>query len=163
MNDPTARPGGGDTPTPAPPGEPVDLLDAPTLPRLGLSPSTLAAIFLGGALGSVARYLVEAHHHIAPGGFPWPTLMVNLSGSLAIGFILPLTEHSAARFPLARPAFVVGLLGGWTTYSTLAVEAVLLAKHGNGVSCVVYLAATVFGGCALVVLGHGAGRRFVSR
>jgi fluoride exporter len=138
-----------------------DLLDQPVLPLFGLTPGTLVAIFLGGAVGTVARYLLEAHHPIPVGSFPWPTLLVNLSGSLAIGFLLPLTEQVAPRAPLLRPLVIVGLLGGWTTYSTLAVDATLLAKGGDAVTCLAYLVATVAGGLALVVLGHAIGRRLV--
>jgi CrcB protein len=147
-----SRPGDGDDP---------DLLDQPTLPALGLSATTLAAIFVGGAVGTLLRYLLEVHHPIGQGGFPWPTLTVNLTGSLAIGLILPLTEHVSHRLPLVRPLFVVGLLGGWTTYSTLAVEATLLAKDGRIGICLAYLAATVVGGVGLVIVGHEAGRRVV--
>jgi CrcB protein len=61
-----------------------------------------------------------------------------------------------------RPLLLIGFLGGWTTYSTLAVDATLLARHGNLGTCVAYLAATVGGGLALVVAGHAAGRRLVA-
>ena len=133
----------------------------PVLPALGLSISAMAAIFLGGAVGTLLRYLLEVHHPIGQGGFPWPTFMVNLSGSLAIGLILPLTEHASRRLPLLRPLFVVGILGGWTTYSTLAVEATLLAKDGHVLTSLSYLAATVAGGIALVIIGHGAGKKLL--
>ncbi len=139
-----------------------DLLDEPVLPLLGLSGGTLAAVFFGGALGTVARYLLEAHHPSAPGGFPWVTLLVNLTGSLVIGFLVPLTEHVAPRAPLLRPLVLIGFLGGWTTYSTLAVEATLLGKNGDVATCIAYLVATVAGGLAFVVLGHAAGRRMTS-
>lgn len=138
-----------------------DLLDEPVLPLLGLSAPTLAAIFVGGALGTLARYLLAAHHAAGPGTFPWVTLLVNLTGSLAIGFLVPLTEHVAHRTPLLRPSLMIGFLGGWTTYSTLAVDAVLLTKHGDAVIGLAYLVATVAGGLVLVVAGHAAGRRVV--
>jgi CrcB protein len=138
-----------------------DLLDEPTLPLLGLSAGTLAAIFVGGGLGTVARYLLESHHPVAAGGFPWVTLLVNLTGSFAIGLLIPLTEHVAPRSPLLRPLAIIGFLGGWTTYSTLAVDATLLAKHGDVLTCVAYLVATVAGGLALVVAGHSVGRRVI--
>jgi CrcB protein len=138
-----------------------DLLDDSVLPAMGLSVSAMAAIFIGGAVGTLLRYLLEVHHPVGQGGFPWPTLVVNLSGSLAIGLILPLTEHMSRRLPLFRPLFVVGLLGGWTTYSTLAVEATLLAKDGHVLTSLVYLAATVVGGIGLVIIGHGAGKKLV--
>jgi len=138
-----------------------DLLDEPLVPLMGLSAGTMVAILVGGALGTVARYLLEAHHPLAPGDFPWVTLVVNLTGSFAIGLLLPLTEHVTHRFPVVRPLVVVGFLGGWTTYSTLAVDAVLLARHGDAATCVAYLVATVAGGLALVMAGHALGRRLV--
>ena len=138
-----------------------DLLEESFIPPMALSATTIAAVFVGGALGTVARYLLEAHHPLAPGDFPWVTLLVNLTGSFAIGLVLPLTEHLAHRFPVARPLVVVGFLGGWTTYSTLAVDAVLLARHGDVLTCLAYLVATLAGGLALVVAGHALGRRVV--
>ena len=67
------------------------------------------------------------------------------------------------RAPALRPFLVIGFLGGWTTYSTLAVEASLLVKDGDLGTCLAYLAATVVGGLALVVAGHDLGRRLVPR
>lgn len=138
-----------------------DLLDERVLPPLGLSAAVLLVIFVGGAMGTVARYLFAVHHPVAQGGFPWVTLVVNLSGSLAIGLLVPLTEHIAQRAPLARPLLVIGFLGGWTTYSTLTVEAALLAKDGDIATCLAYLAATIVGGLTLVVMGNALGRRMV--
>ena len=140
-----------------------DLLDETVLPLLGLSATTLVAVFAGAALGTSARYLLAAHHAVAVGGFPWVTLLVNLTGSFAIGLIVPVTERLTTRVPVARPLLVIGFLGGWTTYSTLAVDATLLAKHGDAGACLAYLAATVAGGLALVVAGHALGRRMADR
>ncbi len=88
-----------------------DALDRPTVPLLGLSAATLLAIFVGGALGTLARYLLDAHHQVPQGSFPWVTLVINLSGSLVIGGLVPLTEHVAPRAPWVRPLLVVGFLG----------------------------------------------------
>jgi fluoride exporter len=142
----------------APQGDDLDQL---FVPRLGLSVSTLVAIFVGGAIGTVSRYELDSHHTIAAGHFPWVTLVINLSGSFAIGLLVPLTEYITPRAPLARPFLIVGVLGGWTTYSTLAVEATLLAKNGAIADFVTYLAATVVGGLALVVVGTTLGRKLV--
>ncbi len=139
-----------------------DLLDEPVLPLFGLSAPTIAAVFLGGALGTLARYLLAAHHPAGAGSFPWVTLLVNLSGSLAIGFLVPVTEHASHRAPALRPLLMIGFLGGWTTYSTLAVDATLLLQHGDVGLCLAYLIATVAGGLALVVAGHAAARRLVA-
>jgi fluoride exporter len=139
-----------------------DLLDEPVLPLFGLSAASIAAIFVGGALGTVARYLLEVHHQAGPGSFPWVTLLVNLTGSFAIGALVPLTEHVSHRLPVFRPLLMIGFLGGWTTYSTLAVDATLLARHGDVGLALAYLAATVVGGLALVVAGHDLGRRLTA-
>ena len=146
---------------PEPPTPVEDALEQTAVPQLGLSVAVLAAIFVGGALGTVARYQLDAHHPVAQGGFPWVTLLINLSGSLAIGFLVPLTEHAAQRAPLARPFLIVGFLGGWTTYSTLAVDATLLARDGDIGLFVAYVVATVAGGVALVIAGHAVGRKLV--
>jgi fluoride exporter len=136
-----------------------DPLTAAPAPRLGWSLGALSAIAIGGALGTVARYLLETTFTTASGHFPATTLVINLSGSLAIGFLIPLTEWLSPRAPLARPFVVVGLLGGWTTYSTLAVDAVLLGKQHHVALSIGYLAATLIGGIGLVALGHAASRK----
>jgi CrcB protein len=130
--------------------------------RWGLSPATIVAIALGGALGTVARYLLDATFTDSPDHFPTTTLIINLSGSLAIGFLVPLVDNFTARAPLARPFLIIGILGGWTTYSTLAVDAVTLAKDGHAATAILSVAATLVGGLALVVVGTAAGRSTVS-
>jgi CrcB protein len=140
----------------------ADALTEPAVPRLRLSPAAVVAIALGGALGTVARFLLYAAFTERPDHFPTVILVINLSGSLAIGLLVPLMERAAARAPLARPFLIVGVLGGWTTYSTLAVAAVTLIKDGHTGTSLAYLAATVAGGLALVVVGHGIGRRMVA-
>ena len=136
-----------------------DLLEEPALPRVSPSPGTMAAIFVGGALGTLARYLLDTAHPAPAGHFPLTTLLINLSGSLAIGFAVPLAERFVGPAPWIRPLAIVGLLGGWTTYSTLAVDSVLLAKGGHGLLCAGYLAATVIGGIAAVMVGNRVGRK----
>jgi CrcB protein len=70
-------------------------------------------------------------------------------------------EKLTGQAPWLRPFAIVGVLGGWTTYSTLAVDAVLLAKGGHPALTVGYLAATVLGGIAIVVVGNALGRQVV--
>jgi CrcB protein len=131
-----------------------DLLDQPVLPRLGLSATTILAIFLGGALGTLARFLIDEGHPTAAGHFPFTTLLINLSGSLVIGAGIPLTERVGQRLPVLRPFAIVGVLGGWTTYSTLANDGIQLAQHGHVLSMLAYLGATIFGGLGAVLIGH---------
>lgn len=141
--------------------QPQHRSDEPAMPDLSVA--TLLAVFGGGALGTLARYLLEAHLPLGPGGFPWVTLLINLSGSLAIGLCLTLSERLPRRVQALRPLVVVGFLGGWTTYSTLAVDAVTLTRHGDALTAVAYLAATVVGGLALVVVGQAAAKRVAQR
>jgi CrcB protein len=132
------------------------------VPRLGLSPAVLVAIAFGGALGTVARFLLDSTYTQPAGHFPTVTLLINLSGSLAIGFLIPLLEAAVPRVPVARPFLVVGILGGWTTYSTFAVAAITLMQRGHAATSLAYLAATVVGGLALVILGNAGGRKVVA-
>jgi CrcB protein len=140
-----------------------DILEQAALPRLGLSPGVLVAIGLGGALGTVARFLLSSAFSDSARQFPTTTLLINLSGSLAIGLLVPLVENLAARVPLLRPFVIVGLLGGWTTYSALAVDAVTLAQHRHGWLGLLSVALTLGGGLALVLGGNSLGTRLVTR
>jgi CrcB protein len=104
---------------------------------------------LGGALGALARWSVTA----AARGGPWATLLVNLTGCLLIGGLLAV---ALARFPTStwvRPFFAVGILGGYTTYSTFALDVVRLTGSGAWQQAVGYLAASVLGGVGCVLAG----------
>jgi CrcB protein len=121
-------------------------------------PQVLGAIALGGALGAPARYGVAQLVHVSPGTFPWATFWTNLSGSFALGLLLALVLE---RFPPShylRPFAATGFLGAYTTYSTFAVETVLLAKDGHLVLAVLYSAASLLGGFAMAWAGIRAGR-----
>jgi fluoride exporter len=135
-----------------------DALAEEAVPRITLSPATIFAIAVGGALGTVGRFLLDTTFSEMAGHFPATTLLINLGGSLALGLLVPLVDNSR-RVSLLRPFLIVGLLGGWTTYSTLAVDAVTLTKDGHAITAALSLAATVFGGLILVLLGSAAGRR----
>ena len=115
--------------------------------------------------GRCSGYLLEVHHPVGTGGFPWPTLLINLSGFLAIGLLLPVTEHFAQRHSRCcdRSSVVRLSRRAGPPYSTLAVEATLLTKSGDTGVALAYLAATFVGGLALVVVGEAAGKRLVRR
>ena len=136
-----------------------DPLTDPAVPRLGLSLSVILVIALGGALGTVARFLLDSTFVEGSSQFPTVTLLINLSGSLAIGLLVPVVERWMPHLPQLRPFLIVGLLGGWTTYSALAVSAVTLVQNGHAGTGVLYLAATLVGGTALVAVGSALGRR----
>jgi len=108
---------------------------------------------LGGALGALARWGVATALPHDPGGWPWATLLVNLTGCLLIGVLLAVL---LSRFPAsswARPFLAVGVLGGYTTFSTFAVEVVRSVEVGAGLIAAGYLLTSVLGGVACVVLG----------
>ncbi len=90
----------------------------------------LAAIAIGGAAGSVLRYLVAGFVQGDTTRFPTGTLVVNATGCLAIGFLAERLMNSAAD-PLLRSAVLVGLLGGYTTFSTFSLETLRLAQGGQ--------------------------------
>ncbi len=89
------------------------------------------AVALGGAVGSMFRYWVSTGiGHRWPVGFPWGTIVVNGVGSLLIGFCYVIIEQ---RFPgneLIRTLVIVGLLGGFTTFSAFSIETVQLFQSG---------------------------------
>jgi fluoride exporter len=116
-------------------------------------PGTPYAVALGGGLGTLARYALDRAIPTAAGHFPTATLVVNLSGSLLIGLLLPFALAQATRRPLLRPFLVTGVLGGWTTFSALAMDATQLLKSGHVALAAGDLGATLAGGLLLVAAG----------
>ncbi|MGO8864215.1 MAG: fluoride efflux transporter FluC [Acidimicrobiales bacterium] len=117
------------------------------------APGTPYAVALGGGLGTLARYGLDRAVPTQVGHFPTATLLVNLSGSVLIGLLLPFALAQAARRPLLRPFLITGILGGWTTFSALATDAAQLLKSGHVALAVGDLGATVVGGLLLVAVG----------
>jgi CrcB protein len=117
---------------------------------------------VGGVLGALGRWGVATALAPSPGGWPWATLLVNLTGCLLIGALAAVLATSRAE-PWARPLLAVGLLGGWTTYSAFAVETVLLARDGAVGLAAAYVVGSVAGGLLAVVTGVRAGRALAVR
>ena len=109
-------------------------------------------VALGGAIGSATRYGVARLWPAVPGGFPVPTLTVNLIGSFAIGLLyIWFTARSGLGQDGARLFWITGILGGFTTYSAFALESSLLGFSALGAS---YVAITVVGCIGLAWLGR---------
>ena len=114
----------------------------------------LLAVAAGGALGSVARYLVGIGSTRLFGlGFPWGTLLINIGGSFLIGVFV---ELFALKWDLPREARVfltVGICGGFTTFSTFSLEAWLLMERGEWGYAAAYVAGSVVLSIAALILG----------
>jgi CrcB protein len=112
----------------------------------------LLACSAGGVLGAWARCAIGRALPHPAGGFPWSTVLINVSGCLLIGALMVVLLELTTPHRLARPFLGVGLLGGYTTYSTFAVDAErLLLAHRAGLA-LGYVAATVVGGALAVWL-----------
>ena len=120
----------------------------------------LLAIALGGIVGSLGRFAVaELLGGWGGATVPWATLTVNLLGALAIG-IAASARAVVEGPPWLRPFVVTGVLGGFTTFSALALETGVLLDSGRVGTAAGYLALTLAGGLAAVRLGVLAvGRR----
>jgi fluoride exporter len=114
---------------------------------------------LGGALGALARWGVAEALPREDGGWPWATLLVNLTGCLLIGVLLGVLARSDPEPAWARPFLAVGVLGGYTTYSAFALEVVGLADAGALAGAAGYLLVSVLGGVLAVAAGVAVVRR----
>lgn len=114
---------------------------------------------LGGALGALARWGVAEAVPGSPAGWPWATLLVNLTGCLMLGVLLGALLPRFPRSRWLRPFLGVGVLGGFTTYSTFGVDVVLLAEAGRPGVAAAYVLVSVVGGVAAVAGGLVATRR----
>lgn len=115
---------------------------------------------LGGAVGSVARYLVGVALAASLGPtFPWGTLAVNVTGSFAAGLLVG-TGDVRALSTSTRLLAMTGFLGGYTTFSAFAAETVRLAEQQSIASAFANVAANLIVGLAAAALGVAAGRRY---
>ena len=114
----------------------------------------LVLVMLGGALGAAGRFWIgEALLRKLGSGIPWGTLAVNLAGSFAAGFVAIWLEGRGGSAIYWRALVLVGLLGGLTTYSTLMVETMLMARAQRDAAVLGYMLATLLGGVLLVWAG----------
>ncbi|MFD5510515.1 CrcB family protein [Streptomyces sp. NPDC127051] len=124
----------------------------------------LAAIAAGGALGSSARYGTALLWPAGPGGFPWATFWTNAIGCALIGVLMVLISEGgrSAPHPLVRPFLGVGVLGGFTTFSTYAVDFSRLLEEGEPGTALAYAGLTVIAALGAVWAAASA-TRFAAR
>src|SRR5438067_12581485 len=119
----------------------------------------LAAVFVGGALGTLARAGFEELAAPDPGRWPWPTFAVNIVGALLLGYF---TTRLLERLPVSsyrRPLLGTGLCGGLTTFSTMQVEIVKMLDAGAWGLAAGYTAASIAAGYAAIHLATAMVRR----
>lgn len=115
--------------------------------------AVLAAIASGGVLGALARNGLTAIFPHEPGGMPWATLGVNASGCLVMGVLMVLISDVWPGQRLLRPFLGVGVLGGYTTFSTYAVDIQQAIAAGSPHVALAYLGATVVVAMVAVLAG----------
>ncbi len=104
----------------------------------------MLAVAAGGALGSVLRFGLSAWiQGFAGRGFPWGTLAVNVLGCLAMGILYALFVSRFADQLVWRAGLLIGVLGGFTTFSAFSMETFNLLEQGETVSAVAYVLASV--------------------
>ena len=124
--------------------------------------SKISAVAVGGAIGAVARHLIN----VSPLAnvfekFPLPTFVINVSGSFLIGFLLILLTDRFEVSEALRIAVIVGFLGAFTTFSTFEMEIYGLASTRDYLTGLVYLLLSVAGGFVAVLAGVRLARLLV--
>lgn len=120
---------------------------------------TRLAVLAGGALGTLGRWWVGASLPAAGPGWGWATLTVNVTGALAMGLLVAWLSARMGH-PLVRPFAAVGLLGGWTTYSTFALDAHTVMDDQGVVSALGYVVTTIVLGVGASLAGLLIGERW---
>ncbi|NPB08641.1 MAG: fluoride efflux transporter CrcB [Aquificae bacterium] len=119
----------------------------------------ILAVAVGGAFGSLARYLLSRYvHEITGHSFPLGTLLVNLTGAFLIGFVFSLCLEKCGSSPAWKALIVSGFLGGLTTFSTFAYESFSLLSQGEILKFFLYLAGTNLLGLLFTFVGFWTGK-----
>jgi CrcB protein len=114
-------------------------------------------VALGGAIGTVSRFWLSTALATNFGEFfPWGTLIINVTGSFAIGFFATLTDPDGALLvkPAARSFFMIGICGGYTTFSSFSLQTLRLAQDGQWLLAAANVVASNAGCLVAVWLGH---------
>ena len=121
-------------------------------------------VMLGGAVGSLARYVIATAIMTATGGgrYPWGTFLVNISGSFLIGFAMTLLTQRIhpQPHPNWQLGLVVGVLGGYTTFSSFEWETFGLMRSGSAWMALMNVVGSVVFGLIAVWLGLALARRY---
>ncbi|SCL24937.1 camphor resistance protein CrcB [Micromonospora pallida] len=116
----------------------------------------LVVVAAGGVVGALARAGLLAAVPYRATDFPWPTFAVNVVGCLLIGALMVLLERVWTARPLLRPFLGVGVLGGFTTFSTYVLDVQQAVRAGAPETALAYLGATVLAALGAVWAGDAA-------
>ncbi len=124
---------------------------------------TFGAVAVGGAIGSMARLAVGTAIQQRVGtGFPLGTLVINITGSLLLGFLISIALNTPAVTPAFRAFLTTGVCGGYTTFSAFSYDAVVLIDEGAYGRAALYALASVTLAILGALVGISAGRWVVS-
>lgn len=123
----------------------------------------IAAVSVGGGIGATARYAAALLWPTTAGTFPLTTFLVNVIGCGIIGVFMVIITDVWAAHRLVRPFFGTGVLGGFTTFSTYAVDIQRLVDQGRATTGLAYLAATMLAALAAVWTTANLTRRVIER
>jgi CrcB protein len=130
-------------------------------PQLRAGARELLVVAVGGAGGATARYAIARAEPVRSGTFPVTTFAINIAGALALAVLLETLTRRGIESWWIRPFAAVGVLGGFTTFSTMCVEAMLLGRDGHVALAAVYLVTSATAG--VVVVGTGLRAAGLSR
>ena len=125
--------------------------------RSGPGAADLAAVAIGGGVGSVVRYLLAAAFP-AGHGFPWAIFAVNVSGCLCLGLLMVYLLEVWPPRRFLRPFLAIGLIGGYTTFSTYAGGVVTLLTGKAAALAIAYALGSIAAGLVAVWSGMKVGR-----
>jgi CrcB protein len=119
----------------------------------------LLAVFLGGFLGTITRYLLSQLIQIYLGkGWPYDILLINLTGAFFLALFTTLADAAILIGPTRRLFLNVGLLGAYTTFSSLALGDILLTSNNQWFPAILYLFLSIIGGILAIILGILSGQ-----
>lgn len=145
--------------------------DTADAPPAGLPPrirhreqlEVVAAISLGGMIGASARYGAGLTWPATSDAFPWATFGINVLGCLLMGILMVVVTEAFTAHRLIRPFLGTGVLGGFTTFSTYAIDVEKLIGHHAPQLAMLYLAATALAALGAVWAGATAARLLLLR
>lgn len=120
--------------------------------------NSILFVALGGAVGSASRYLLSVAIQSRAGTFPTATLLINITGSLLLGFLIRYTLETPAVGPDLRLLLTTGFCGGYTTFSTFSYETARLIEDGELDRAALYVALSLIVSLAATFAGFSLAR-----